>query len=92
MKSSYYDALNLQRFEGQAKKRPPYPLEGLDEDLVNIFSLLRSVQERIRQSKAINAVNAPEKRKLTLKHMMFKVNTLLNLSEALIRDLDTLKF
>ena len=92
MKDSYYDALNLQRFEGQAKKRPPYPLEGLDEDIANVFSLLSSIQERIRQSKAINAVNAPEKRKLALKHMLFKANTLLKLSEALIRDLDSLKF
>ena len=87
-----FDNLQLQNYEGQAKKRAPYPLENVDEELADIYYKLDTIKERIQQAKTKNAATEVKKRQKCLNHMMFKVNTLLSVTKALVMDLERLKF
>jgi len=87
-----FDNLELQSHEGKAKKRAPFPLENIDEELAEIYFKLNSIKERIHQAKVKNAVNTISKRKKLLNHMSFKINTLLGVTKALVFDLECLKF
>ena len=75
----------------RAKKIEQFPLEHSEECLPDIFLSLSNLKSRIVQSKKHNALSRNPKKTQAIDKALFKVNTILSLLDALIKDIDKLK-
>jgi hypothetical protein len=73
----------------QSKKRLPFPLENIEEDLANVYFEMDKIRKRMEVSKRNNVVNLTPARIKKLTKMQYKVNTAMNLIKTLTKDLDT---
>jgi hypothetical protein len=71
-----------------AKKRLPYPLENIEEQLADAYFDLDLIRKRIEVAKRNNVVNLTPERIKRLKKMQYKINTAMSLIKVLTRDLD----
>lgn len=71
------------------KKKLPFPIENIEEDLGNVYFELDKIRKRIEVSKRNNVVNLTKPRIQRLTKMQYKINTSMHLIKSLVNDLDT---
>jgi regulator of replication initiation timing len=76
-------------FTPEYKKRLPFPIENIEEDLGNVYFELDKIRKRIEVSKRNNVVNLSQTRLKRLAKMQYKINTAMHLVKTLTKDLDT---
>ena len=81
--------LGTGNIEAQNKKRLPFPIEHIEEDLGNVYFELDKIRKRIEVSKRNNVVNLKPVRLKRLEKMQYKINTAMNLVKSITKDLDT---
>ena len=75
--------------QAQMKRRLPFPVENIEEDLGNVYFELDNIRKRIEVSKRNNVVNLKPCRLKRLTKMQYKVNTAMSLIRNITKDLDT---
>jgi hypothetical protein len=81
----YEDQLGPGGFNPVIKKKLPFPLENIEEQLADVYFELDKIRKRIEITKQNNVVNLTKARIERLKKMQYKINTTM----AVIRDLTT---
>jgi hypothetical protein len=85
----YEDILSQGGFNPVAKKRLPFPLENIEEQLADVYFELDKIRKRIEVTKRNNVVNLSEARLNQLKKMQYKINTTMAIVRDLTTDLDS---
>lgn len=76
-------------FSSEMKKRLPFPIENLEEDLANTYFELDKIRKRIEVCKRNNVTNLTPARLKKLKRMQYKINTAMSFLVNLTKELDT---
>ena len=84
----YEDILGPGGVQPVTKKRLPFPLENIEENLADIYFELDKVRKRIEVTKRNNVTNQTPARIKQLKRMQYKINTAMALIRGLTRTLD----
>lgn len=74
----------------KSKKRLPFPLENIEEQLADVYFALDIIRKRIEVTKRNNVTNLTPQRIKRLKKVQYKVNTAMSLVKTITRDLDDL--
>jgi CHASE3 domain sensor protein len=85
----YEDILGPGGFNPVAKKRLPFPLENIEEQLADVYFDMDKIRKRIEITKQNNVTNLTEARLEQLKRMQYKINTALAVIRDLTKDLDS---
>ena len=85
----YEDILGPGGFNPVTKKRLPFPLENIEEQLADVYFELDKIRKRIEITKRNNVVNLSETRLNQLKKMQYKINTTMAIVRDLTTDLDS---
>jgi hypothetical protein len=72
----------------QQKKRLPFPLENIEEQLADVYFDLDLIRKRIEVTKRNNVTNLTKERIKRLRKMQYKINTAMSVIKTLTRDLD----
>lgn len=81
--------LGIGGFTPQVKKRLPFPLENIEEDLADIYFNMDKVRKRIEVVRRNNVTSLTVARLKQLRRMQYKINTAMALIKYLTRDLDS---
>lgn len=84
-----HSAMGPGGFAPENKKRLPFPIENIEEDLGNVYFELDKIRKRIEVSKRNNVVNLTKARLERLTKMQYKINTAMHMVKSLTKDLDT---
>ena len=84
----YEDVIGPGGFNPVMKKRLPFPLENIEEDLCDVYFELDKIRKRIEIVKRSNVTSLPEVRMKRLEGMQYKINTTMSLIRDLTRSLD----
>jgi len=71
-----------------ASKRLPFPLENTEEALITATGALDSVRRKLQHCKEYNGVNKDAAREKHISKMVYKINTIMKVLQALAIDLD----
>lgn len=71
------------------KKRLPFPLENIEEQLADVYFEMDKIRKRIEVSKRNNVTNLTPLRMKHLRMMQYKINTSMALIKDLTKDLDS---
>lgn len=71
------------------KKRLPFPLENIEEELADVYFNMDKIRKRIEVSKRNNVTNLTPLRLKHLKKMQYKINTAMAIVKDLTKDLDS---
>ncbi len=71
------------------KKRLPFPLENIEEQLADVYFEMDKIRKRIEVSKRNNVTNLTPLRLKHLRMMQYKINTSMALIKDLTKDLDS---
>lgn len=74
--------------EPSVGKRLPFPLENTEESLIIAANALDSVKRKLQHCKSYNGINSDVARSKHTDKMLYKINTIMNLIQALSIDLD----
>lgn len=85
----YEDILGPGGFNPVAKKRLPFPLENIEEQLADVYFEMDKIRKRIEITKQNNVTNLTESRIEQLKRMQYKINTAMAVIRDLTKDLDS---
>lgn len=85
----YEDILGPGGFNPVAKKRLPFPLENIEEQLADVYFDMDKIRKRIEITKQNNVTNLTEARLEQLKRMQYKINTAMAVIRDLTKDLDS---
>jgi hypothetical protein len=85
----YEDILGPGGFNPVAKKRLPFPLENIEEQLADVYFEMDKIRKRIEITKQNNVTNLTEARLEQLKRMQYKINTAMAVIRDLTKDLDS---
>ena len=85
----YEDILGPGGFNPVTKKRLPFPLENIEEQLADVYFEMDKIRKRIEITKQNNVTNLTESRIEQLKRMQYKINTAMAVIRDLTKDLDT---
>jgi hypothetical protein len=85
----YEDILGPGGFNPVNKKRLPFPLENIEEQLADVYFDMDKIRKRIEITKQNNVTNLTEVRLEQLKRMQYKINTAMAVIKDLTKDLDT---
>jgi len=76
----------------KSPKKAPYPLDSLGEDLSEFAFQLMGIQEKMNLAIRNAVITKNEKKKAIADKMIFKLKTIVNITNAFIKDYDRLKF
>jgi len=72
------------------KMLAPYPLENIDEDIGNIYTLSQQIIARLSEARTINTNLKTEKKQQALERLRFKMDFVGNLMKAALKDYERL--
>jgi hypothetical protein len=73
----------------QIKKRLPFPLENIEEDLADLYFNADKIRKRIEVVRRNNVTSLTVARLKHLRRMQYKINTAMTIIKHLTRDLDS---
>ena len=76
-------------FTPHVKKRLPFPLENVEEDLADVYFNMDKIRKRIEVVRRNNVTSLTVARLKHLRRMQYKINTAMAIIKHLTRDLDS---
>lgn len=76
-------------FSPQIKKRLPFPLENIEEDLADLYFNADKIRKRLEVVRRNNVTSLTVARLKHLRRMQYKINTAMSIIKHLTQDLDS---
>jgi hypothetical protein len=81
--------LGIGGFTPEMKKRLPFPLENVEEQLADLYFDMDKIRKRIEITRRNNVTNLTVARLKHLRRMQYKINTAMVIIKHLTQDLDS---
>ena len=76
----------------QGKKPLPFPLETMQDEVLNTYLELDKIRKRVEVARRSNLVNDTPAREKTMKNLQYKINTCMSILRKFSMEVDTLGF